>query len=53
MDGMIAMLPKPFQALSTHIDFQGQKVAERTYQVKNLVYIIQNQSIFEKNRQFA
>ncbi|CAI2299930.1 unnamed protein product [Caenorhabditis sp. 36 PRJEB53466] len=33
MDGMIAMLPAPLQALSTHIDFQGQKVAERTYQV--------------------
>ncbi|CAL2028616.1 hypothetical protein CAEBREN_05341 [Caenorhabditis brenneri] len=32
MDGMIAMLPACLQ-LSTHIDFQGQKVAERTYQV--------------------
>ncbi|KAF1770082.1 hypothetical protein GCK72_001900 [Caenorhabditis remanei] len=33
MDGMIAMLPAPLQKLSSHIDFQGQKVAERTYQV--------------------
>ncbi|CAO4362281.1 unnamed protein product [Caenorhabditis nigoni] len=33
MDGMIAMLPAPLQQLSSHIDFQGQKVAERTYQV--------------------
>lgn len=30
---MIAMLPAPLQKLSSHIDFQGQKVAERTYQV--------------------
>ncbi|CAB3408937.1 unnamed protein product [Caenorhabditis bovis] len=33
MDGLIAMLPKPIQALSTHHDFHGQKIAERIYQV--------------------
>ncbi|CAI4221214.1 unnamed protein product [Auanema sp. JU1783] len=33
MDGIIAMLPAPFQKISSHMDFPGQKAAERTYQV--------------------
>ncbi|CAD6184334.1 unnamed protein product [Caenorhabditis auriculariae] len=33
MDGLIAMLPAPIQKLSTHHDYQGQLIAERTFQV--------------------
>ncbi|PIO57002.1 hypothetical protein TELCIR_21596 [Teladorsagia circumcincta] len=33
MDGIIQMLPEPLRLFSTHIDFTGQKAAERTFQV--------------------
>ncbi|VDL84909.1 unnamed protein product [Nippostrongylus brasiliensis] len=33
MDGIIQMLPEPLRCFSTHIDFIGQKQAERTFQV--------------------
>ncbi|PIO52398.1 hypothetical protein TELCIR_26296 [Teladorsagia circumcincta] len=35
MDGIIQMLPEPLRLFSTHIDFTGQKAAERTFQVIN------------------
>ncbi|KJH52991.1 hypothetical protein DICVIV_00860 [Dictyocaulus viviparus] len=33
MDAIIQMLPEPLRRFSTHIDFPGQKAAERTFQV--------------------
>ncbi|KHJ83220.1 hypothetical protein OESDEN_17083 [Oesophagostomum dentatum] len=33
MDGIIQMLPEPLRCFSTHLDFPGQKAAERTFQV--------------------
>ncbi|EPB75173.1 hypothetical protein ANCCEY_05744 [Ancylostoma ceylanicum] len=33
MDGIIQMLPEPLRRFSTHMDFPGQKAAERTFQV--------------------
>ncbi|KAL6730953.1 hypothetical protein Aduo_001870 [Ancylostoma duodenale] len=32
MDGIIQMLPEPLRRFSTHMDFPGQKAAERTFQ---------------------
>ncbi|VDO65027.1 unnamed protein product [Heligmosomoides polygyrus] len=33
MDGIIQMLPEPLKRFSTHMDFAGQKTAERVFQV--------------------
>ncbi|PIC12947.1 hypothetical protein B9Z55_028041 [Caenorhabditis nigoni] len=33
MDGMVAMLPTPLQNWSTHLDFEGQRFAERIYKI--------------------
>lgn len=39
MDGFIQMLPAPFRKVSTHIDFKGQKLAERIMHVRTVLVI--------------
>jgi hypothetical protein len=34
MDGIIQMLPSWLRPFSTYIDFEGQRVSERIFQVK-------------------